>query len=153
MALEPMRALVAGLILSGMVATAVAQIQSDPPAPPDLAAPPVDAAKSSTGLVSRLVSAGTYPDRPAATDIVTVHYTGWSSDGQVIDSSRRQGNPATFPLERALSGWRECVQLMSIGETRRCWLPQQLAYQGRSGRPTGTVVFDIELTALIRAPG
>ena len=34
---------------------------------------------------------------------------------------------------------------MTIGETRRCWVPQELAYKGQAGRPTGTVVFDIEL--------
>ena len=145
MTLEPMRALLAGLILFSTVATATAQIRRDPPAPPDLTMPPVDAVTSPTGLLSNVVTAGTFPDRPTATDIVTVHYTGWSSDGQVIDSSRRQGDPVTFPLDRSLSGWRECVQLMTVGETRRCWLPQELAYRGRPGRPTGTVVFDIEL--------
>ena len=44
-----------------------------------------------------------------------------------------------------MAGWRECVLLMTVGETRRCWIPQALAYDGQPGRPTGTVVFDIEL--------
>ena len=42
-----------------------------------------------------------------------------------------------FPLNRVMAGWRECVMLMTIGETRRCWVPQELAYNGRAGRPTG----------------
>jgi peptidylprolyl isomerase len=114
-------------------------------APPDLTAPPADATKSSTGLISKVVRPGTSNEMPAATDIVTVNYTGWSSDGKMFDSSLARGNPSTFPLSRVMPGWRECVQLMVIGEKRRCWVPQELAYKGQAGRPTGTVVFDIEL--------
>jgi peptidylprolyl isomerase len=114
-------------------------------APPDLTAPPPDAVKSSTGLTSRTLSAGTGTEKPASTDVVTVHYTGWSSDGEMFDSSVARGNPSTFPLDRVMAGWRECVQLMTVGEKRRCWVPQDLAYRGQAGRPTGTVVFDIEL--------
>jgi hypothetical protein len=44
-----------------------------------------------------------------------------------------------------MAGWKECVQLMVVGEKRRCWVPQDLAYKGQAGKPTGTVVFDIEL--------
>ena len=77
------------------------------------------------------------PRSPAATDIVTVHYTGWSSDGRMFDSSVARGNPSTFPLNRVMAGWRECVQLMTVGEKRRCWVPQELAYKGQAGRPDG----------------
>jgi peptidylprolyl isomerase len=114
-------------------------------APPDLTAPPADAAKSATGLISKVVKPGTSAERPIATDIVTVNYTGWASDGRMFDSSTARGNPSTFPLSRVMAGWKECVQLMVIGETRRCWVPQELGYKGQAGRPTGTVVFDIEL--------
>jgi peptidylprolyl isomerase len=116
---------------------------TDPPA--DLTAPPADALKSATGLVSKMLTPGPATERPIATDIVTVHYTGWASDGRMFDSSVARGNPSTFPLDRVMSGWRECVQLMAISEKRRCWVPQNLAYAGTAGRPTGTVVFDIEL--------
>jgi FKBP-type peptidyl-prolyl cis-trans isomerase len=113
--------------------------------PPDLASPPPDATKSTSGLISKAMRAGTGTDKPAATDVVTVNYTGWASDGRMFDSSVSRGNPSTFTLNRVMAGWRECVQLMVVGETRRCWVPQDLAYKGQAGRPTGTVVFDIEL--------
>jgi peptidylprolyl isomerase len=74
-----------------------------------------------------------------------VDYTGWSSDGRVFDSSVVRGRPSTFPLDRSLAGWKECVQLMTLGEKRRCWVPEALAYKGQAGRPRGLVVFDIEL--------
>jgi peptidylprolyl isomerase len=76
---------------------------------------------------------------------VTVHYTGWGGDGRLFDSSVVRGAPSTFPLDRVMTGWRECVQLMTLGEKRRCWVPENLAYRGQAGRPKGTVVFDIEL--------
>ena len=121
-------------------------------APPDLESPPPDAIRSSTGLISRVVTPGSGTGKPEGTDIVTVHYTGWSSDGGMFDSSHSRGTPSTFPLDRVMAGWRECVQLMTVKEKRRCWVPQELAYKGAAGRPTGTVVFDIELLDARRSP-
>jgi len=121
-------------------------------APADVAAPPPDAVKSASGLASRTITPGASEDKPAPTDVVTVHYTAWTTDGTMFDTSRRRGTPSMFPLNRSLVGWRECVQLMTVGETRRCWVPQKLAYNGQAGRPTGTVVFDIELLDTRRAP-
>ena len=121
--------------------------------PPDLAAPPADAVKSSSGLASKVITPGTSAEKPQPTDIVSVHYTGWvASDGRMFDSSVARGNPSSFPLNRVMAGWRECVQLMTVGEKRRCWVPQDLAYRGQPGRPTGTVVFDIELLDTRRSP-
>jgi peptidylprolyl isomerase len=127
------------------VSRTLAQERPDLTAPPDVAAPPADADKSSTGLASKVITSGSGTEKPMATDFVTVHYTGWSSDGKMFDSSHVRAMPSTFPLERALRGWRECVQLMTVGEKRRCWVPQDLAFRGAAGRPMGTVVFDIEL--------
>ena len=137
------------------VAAAAAQAPSSTPtlaAPADVAAPPPDAVKSASGLASRVVTPGSGSEKVAPTDIVTVHYTGWTPDGKMFDSSRSRGSPSMFPLNRALLGWRECVQMMTVGETRRCWVPQNLAYQGQAGRPAGTVVFDIELIDTRRSP-
>src|SRR5688572_1739899 len=135
-----------------LVGTAVyAQSAFSPP--PDAAQPPADAVKSQSGLVSKVLSASPSAEKPETTDIVTVHYTGWvASDGRMFDSSVARGTPSTFPLDRVMAGWRECVQLMAVGEKRRCWLPQDIAYRGQAGRPTGTVVFDIELLDSRRSP-
>ena len=114
--------------------------------PPALAAPPADAVKTASGLISRVLTPGTGTQTPAATDFVTVHYTGWvASDGRMFDSSVARGTPSTFPLDKAMTGWRDCVRLMTVGEKRRCWVPESLAYKGQAGKPAGTVVFDIEL--------
>src|SRR5688500_13279963 len=97
----------------------LASAQSTFSPPPDAAQPPADAVKSETGLASKVITPGTGAEKPQPTDIVTVHYTGWvSSDGRMIDSSVARGNPSTFPLDRVMAGWRECVQLLVTGERR-----------------------------------
>jgi peptidylprolyl isomerase len=114
------------------------------PAPPDVAAAPADAAKTRTGLASKVLAPGTGKTHPRATDRVTVHYTGWTTDGRMFDSSVARGEPATFPLDRVIAGWTEGLQLMVAGEKRRLWIPEQLAYKGQRD-PKGMLVFDVEL--------
>jgi FKBP-type peptidyl-prolyl cis-trans isomerase len=116
-----------------------------PAAPSDVAAPPADAVKTASGLATKVLSAGDGKGKPGPTSVVTAHYTGWTTDGKAFDSSVARGKPATFPLNRVIPGWREGLQLMSVGEERRLWIPQDLAYQGRSGPPAGMLVFDVEL--------
>jgi len=115
------------------------------PAPADVAAPPADAAKTKTGLASKVITPGTGTEHPKADDVVTVHYTGWNTKGEMFDSSYTRGRPSTFPLNRVITGWGETVQLMVVGEKRRAWIPEELAYKGRTDRPQGMLVFDIEL--------
>ena len=147
-----MRTLLSITLLALLATSALAQEPKIIPAPPDLLAPPNDAVKSAAGLISKTIKAGTSSEKPIATDVVTVNYTGWRSDGMMFDSTVARGKESTFPLDRVMAGWRECVILMTIGETRRCWVPQALAYNGRAGRPTGTVVFDIELVDFRPSP-
>ena len=136
---------VAGLLLAASAVGTAAQVSPFTP-PPDLTAPPADAAKTASGLISKVITVGTGTQKPAANDVVTVHYTAWAaSDGRMFDSSLTRSTPSTFPLDKALVGWRECVALMTVGEKRRCWIPENLAYKGQAGRPTGMVVFDVEL--------
>jgi FKBP-type peptidyl-prolyl cis-trans isomerase len=115
------------------------------PAPPDVKAPPADAAKTSSGLASKVLTKGTGKGHPRPTDEVTVHYTGWTTDGKMFDSSVARGEPSSFPLDRVIAGWTEGVQLMVVGEKRRFWIPEALAYKGQPGRPLGMLVFDVEL--------
>lgn len=114
-------------------------------APSDVAAPPADAEVTDSGLASKVIKKGTGTVHPDAWDSVTVHYTGWTTDGSMFDSSVSRGEPATFPLNRVIPGWTEGVQLMVVGETRRFWIPENIAYGGRQGAPQGMLVFDVEL--------
>ena len=133
--------LTASLCVFALV-TVMAQ-ESIPP-PPDVKAPPAKAAKTPSGLASLVIKPGTGKARPGPTDEVTVHYTGWTTDGKMFDSSVARGETATFPLNGVIKGWTEGVQLMVVGETRRFWIPEPLAYGGRKP-PYGMLVFDVEL--------
>jgi peptidylprolyl isomerase len=114
------------------------------PPPPDVAAPPDDATKTRSGLVWKVLTPGTGKRHPSAFSQVTVHYTGWTTNGKMFDSSVARGAPTTFPLNGVIAGWTEAIQLMVTGERRRLWIPEELAYKGKRG-PQGMLVFDVEL--------
>ena len=125
---------------------------AEPISPPDdVAAPPADAEKTASGLASKVLTPGKGATHPGKTDLVTVHYTGWTTDGKNFDSSVPGGKPVTFPLDKVIAGWTEGVQLMVAGEKRRFWIPEELAYKGKEGRPAGMLVFDVELISF-KAP-
>jgi len=123
-------------------------------APSDVQSPPADAAVTDSGLASKVIQAGTGDTKPAAADTVTVHYSGWTTDGKLFDSSVKRGQPTSFPLNQVIKGWTEGLQLMVIGEKRRLWIPAALAYGTNpgGGRPAGMLVFDVELLDIKAAP-
>jgi len=118
---------------------------ADVETPDDVAAPPSDAVLTRTGVYTKVLKAGTGLARPASTAKVRVHYSGWTTDGKLFDSSVVRGQSIVLPLSGVIPGWSEGVQLMVAGEKRRLWIPEALAYKGRAGAPKGMLVFDIEL--------
>jgi peptidylprolyl isomerase len=138
-------------LLAAIPLSAQAPKQSVATPPPDVAAPPADAAKTPTGLASKVITPGTGKTHPAKSDIVTVHYTGWKTDGSMFDSSVLRNKPSSFPLDRVIAGWTEGVQLMVEGEKRRFWIPEALAYKGQR-EPKGMLVFDVELLSILGTP-
>jgi FKBP-type peptidyl-prolyl cis-trans isomerase len=117
------------------------------PAPADVSGVPADAQRSSSGLAWKVLKAGTGTRHPRPDSKVTVHYTGWTTDGRMFDSSVARGEPITFSLTQVIKGWTEGVQMMVDGEKRRFWIPAELAYGNSPGgdSPAGLLVFDIEL--------
>lgn len=125
-----------------------------PKTPEDVAAAPADAHTTDSGLASKVLAEGTGTEKPTAQDRVTVHYSGWTTDGELFDSSVKRGQPTTFPLNRVIRGWTEGLQLMVQGEKRRFWIPAKLAYGENPppGAPAGTLVFDVELLEIHATP-
>jgi FKBP-type peptidyl-prolyl cis-trans isomerase len=125
------------------------------PAPPDVAAAPADAQKTPSGLAGKVLTPGTGKDHPAPDDSVKVHYTGWTKDGRMFDSSVARGEPLSFHVNQVIKGWTEGLQLMVAGEKRRLWIPSALAYGDHprmAGAPAGDLVFDVELLEITPAP-
>ena len=142
------------LLLLVLLVTAISgcRLKDDPepeplPPPPDVAAAPADAARTASGLASKVLRPGTGNVRPTPASSVTVHYTGWTTDGRMFDSSVARGEPATFSVSGVIPGWTEGLQLMIEGEQRRFWIPGHLAYDHSPdpSSPRGTLVFDVEL--------
>ena len=129
----------------------VIQPAKPPPVPADVKAAPKDAKKTASGLAYKVLQKGKGTEHPTASNRVTVHYTGWTTDGKMFDSSVVRGEPTTFPLGGVIKGWTEGVQLMVVGEKARFWIPAELAYgekPARPGAPAGMLVFDIELISI-----
>ena len=129
----------------GPPGTTAAQI----PPPSDVAAPPDDAVRTGTNLASKVLKPGTGTRHPRPNSQVTVHYTGWTTDGKMFDSSVARGEPSTFGLDEVIPGWTEGLQMMVEGEKRRFWIPGRLAYDGAPGKPQGMLVFDVELIRIV----
>jgi peptidylprolyl isomerase len=119
-------------------------------APPDVAAIPKDAKTEKDGLASKVLKKGTGTVHPKSTSEVEVHYTGWTTDGKMFDTSRDLSEPAKFRLDMVVPGWTEGLQLMVEGEQRRLWIPEALAYKGQPGAPAGMLVFDVELIKITK---
>jgi len=109
-----------------------------------------DAQKTKSGLASKVLSKGSGSAHPSAESTVKVNYTGWTTDGKMFDSSQKGGRPAQFRLDGVIPGWTEGLQLMTVGEKRRFWIPQELAYKGQPGSPQGMLVFDVELLEIAK---
>ena len=93
-------------------------------------------------------------DEAVAGRYVSVHYTGWLTDGRKFDSSKDRNDPFSFPLgaRHVIAGWDEGVQGMKAGGVRKLTIPPELGY-GRRGAggvipPDATLVFEVELLAV-----
>jgi FKBP-type peptidyl-prolyl cis-trans isomerase len=121
------------------------------PAPPDVKEPPKDAKKSPKGVFYKILSGGNKGQHPSEKDTVKVNYTGWTTDGQMFDSSVTKGQPAQFSLQRVIPGWTDVFPQLGVGDKARIWIPEELAYKGQPGRPQGMLVFDVELLEIVNA--
>jgi len=95
---------VTALVLTAAIGATLAaqQAPAQIPAPPNVAKPPAEAVKTASGLASIVLQAGTGKVKPGPTDIVTVHYTGWTTDGKMFDSSLVRNATSSFPVNRVI---------------------------------------------------
>jgi FKBP-type peptidyl-prolyl cis-trans isomerase FkpA len=105
---------------------------------------------TASGLIIEELTVGTGAEAVAG-QYVSVHYTGWLTDGTKFDSSKDRGDPFEFPLGagHVIRGWDEGVQGMKIGGSRKLTIPADLGYGPRGAGgvipPNATLVFEVEL--------
>jgi peptidylprolyl isomerase len=121
---------------------------SDPPEA--VSGPPADALRTPSGVGFQRLRTGTGTRRPTEGSEVSLHYTGWTTDGVWFDSSLPSGRPRTVRLaDLAIPGLVEGLQLMVEGDRMRFWIPETLGYEpGQVGAPRGMLVFETELTSV-----
>jgi FKBP-type peptidyl-prolyl cis-trans isomerase len=119
--------------------------RAPPPPPPDVAKPPPRAQQTPRGVFYTVLRAGKGGPKPTPDDAVRLHFTGWTTDGRMFDSSVAADRPVDFHLKGVIAGWTDGIPLMSVGDRYRFWIPEELAYKGQPHRPQGMLVYDIEL--------
>jgi peptidylprolyl isomerase len=141
-----------GLLCFEIEVRQIAKPEHEPsPAPPDVARPPGGARKTTKGVSYRVLKAGSVntAQHPTENDTVKVHYTGWTTNGRMFDSSELRGEPASFNLNGVIAGWTDGIPVMTVGDRVRFWIPEELAYKGAPDKPAGMLVFDVELLEIV----
>jgi FKBP-type peptidyl-prolyl cis-trans isomerase len=103
------------------------------------------------GVLWRRTKGNGAGDHPTVNDTVTVHYVGTFTDGEVFDSSRARGRPATFPLGGLIRAWQEAIPMAGVGDTIELAIPASMGYGpvGRGPIPgDATLLFEIELLGI-----
>lgn len=105
-----------------------------------------------SGLQYQVLVEGEGTRKPSLRDKVKVHYHGTLLDGTVFDSSVDRGQPIEFGVRQVIKGWQEGLQLMTVGDKVRLFIPSDLAYGnravGRTITPGSTLIFDVELLGI-----
>ncbi len=108
--------------------------------------------ETASGLQYEVITMGTGP-KPAAEEVVKVHYTGTLADGTKFDSSVDRGEPAVFGVNQVIKGWQEGIQLMPVGSKFKFYIPYELGY-GEQGTgpipPYSTLIFEVELLEIVK---
>ena len=113
----------------------------------------MSAITTESGLIIEDTTPGTGAEAVAGNK-VSVHYTGWLTDGRKFDSSKDRNDPFVFPLgaRHVIAGWDEGVQGMKVGGKRKLTIPPNLGYGARGAGgvipPNATLVFEVELLAV-----
>lgn len=111
------------------------------------------AVTTASGLKYEVLKKGTGAVATAG-HTVSVHYTGWLTNGTKFDSSVDRGQPFQFSLGagQVIKGWDEGVAGMKIGEKRKLTIPSDLGYGARGAGnvipPNATLIFDVELLGI-----
>jgi peptidylprolyl isomerase len=123
------------------------EIVKAPPTPRHVKAPPATARKTASGLAIEVLKKGKGTQHPQERSQVKLDFSGWTTDGRLIESSVMAHHPAVFSMIGIMPGWREALSDMVVGDRVRLWIPRELAFgpKPRRGQPKGDLVYDLAL--------
>jgi len=136
------------LITAGPACRRVRGVSGTVP-PPDVAAPPADATVTASGLALRVLARGGHGRHPSPTSRMLVNYTGWTTDGTIIDGAPIGSDPAEVTMDELMLGWQEGLRMMVEGDKYRLWIPPTLTHQLDPSKPQGMLVYDITLVRIV----
>jgi peptidylprolyl isomerase len=119
-----------------------------PPTPADLKHPSEAAVRTSSGLAFQILKSGTSGRHPLLTDTVLLHFSGWTTDGTLFESTVIGNHPASLRVATAMAGLREALTHMAVGQKARVWIPAGLAYGEKPANrfnPRGDLVYELDL--------
>ncbi|WP_193213292.1 FKBP-type peptidyl-prolyl cis-trans isomerase [Luteolibacter marinus] len=115
---------------------------------------PVEASVKDSGLGIQVLRKGSGTRKPGNNDRVELHFSSWTKDGKLYDSSLIRNQPVTLLVGEVIPGWSEALKDMVEGEKRALWVPADLAYgeAGGGGKPGGQMYFELELIRVLPGP-
>jgi len=123
--------------------------------PLDLANPPIDANKTSSGLIYKKLTSVDGGSPAKRNDTVMINYTGWrQATGETFYTNRDKSTPMPLPLANTAPGFTEAMQLLKKGEKAMLWLPPSIGYKGAPppGTAPETLVYEVEVVDIVPAP-
>lgn len=118
--------------------------EAAPPVPDNVAGAPADAKEARAGVKYKVLEPGKGKDKARYWDQIQVHYTAWTSDGRMFESTRLRKQPRNMVPFQESKGWSSAVEHMVAGQKTRVWMPAALMKK-RPGMPEGDAVYDVEV--------
>jgi peptidylprolyl isomerase len=119
-----------------------------PSPPPGLLQPPADAGRTAFGAFTKVLDKG--EGAQAVTGVgVLVHYTVWTEDGKVLDSTVPRQRPTLFMWDKVMPAFADALQQMTVGEKRLIWIPAAVAGGQWPGSPRGALTFEAQVVQIM----
>lgn len=112
--------------------------------------PPKDADRTPFGVYSRLLEKGTGTETAEGAEGVVAHFTLYTEDGRVFDSTQMRKRATYFPFDRVMPAFADAMKRMVVGERRRIWIPGNVANGEWVGSPKGMLIFDARVIEIMQ---
>jgi len=128
----------------------MSDISQEQKAPENDVSIPLDAIHCISGLIYQVLRPGVGNENPGPDDVAQVVYRALTETGDLFDTSGADDIPKTLSIREVIPGLAEALQLMTVGQKMRVWIPPNLSFDKLREAKKGTLIFDIELVGFTR---